>query len=88
MTLSDNSWREQHACAGVPLEMFFPVVKGISRKTIEICNSCPVKTECLNYAISNGIEYGIWGGMTERERAPLMRTHQKLFGKPMHDILD
>lgn len=72
----------------MPISMFFPPVKGISRKTIIICDSCPVKTECLNYAISNGIEYGIWGGMTERQRLPLLRQYQKVHGKPEVDILD
>jgi WhiB family redox-sensing transcriptional regulator len=38
-----------------------------------ICRGCPVRTECLADALDNGIEFGVWGGMTERERRALLR---------------
>ncbi|WP_329538572.1 WhiB family transcriptional regulator (plasmid) [Streptomyces sp. NBC_01450] len=38
-----------------------------------VCRGCPVVTECLAYALDQGIEYGVWGGMTERERRSLLR---------------
>ena len=38
-----------------------------------ICRNCPVRTECLAYALDYGMEYGVWGGMTERERRSLVK---------------
>jgi len=38
-----------------------------------VCRSCPVRTECLADALDNRVEYGVWGGMTERERRALLR---------------
>ena len=40
-----------------------------------ICRSCPVRYECLADALDNRIEFGVWGGMTERERRALLRRH-------------
>ena len=38
-----------------------------------VCFGCPVRTECLSEALDNKIEFGVWGGMTERERRALLR---------------
>lgn len=81
MSLTINAWREHRACVGVPTENFFPRTRGISKKTIEICKECPVKWDCLNYSIINTIEYGIWGGLTETQRLPLIRAYVKLCGR-------
>jgi WhiB family redox-sensing transcriptional regulator len=40
-----------------------------------VCRSCPVRFECLADALDNRIEFGVWGGMTERERRALLRRH-------------
>lgn len=85
MSFNTNNWRDSRACSSVPTEMFFPRTKGVSKKTIVICNSCPVRWECLNYAVCNGIEYGIWGGMTETQRLPLIRAFNKVCGRPETD---
>jgi WhiB family redox-sensing transcriptional regulator len=69
------SWMELAACAGRPIELFFPS-PGVSAKTMDraraICAGCPVRTECRDYADSSGGEdiIGIWGG-TDRERRRL-----------------
>lgn len=85
MSLTINDWRKFRACKGLPTAIFFPMTKGIAQKTIVVCEGCPVKWDCLNYAVANGIEYGIWGGTTERQRLPLIRAHQKLCGRPTID---
>jgi len=43
-----------------------------------ICRGCPVRTECLADALDNGIEFGVWGGMTERERRALLRRRPEV----------
>jgi WhiB family redox-sensing transcriptional regulator len=43
-----------------------------------ICRSCPIKYSCLADALDNGIEFGVWGGMTERERRALLRRHPQI----------
>jgi WhiB family redox-sensing transcriptional regulator len=82
MSLTINAWREHRACIGVATENFFPRTRGIAKYTIEICDKCPVKWDCLNYSIINGIEHGIWGGKTEGERIRIIRAYQKLAGRP------
>ena len=67
----DFRWTSQAACKESPISMFFPE-KGDSIKIVEqakaICNSCVVKTDCLNFAIDNFMPYGIWGGTSIKER--------------------
>ena len=82
MSLTINAWREKRACAGMATANFFPQTRGIAKKTIAVCDECPVKWDCLNYAVINGIEHGIWGGTTESQRIHVIRAYQKLAGRP------
>ncbi|WP_424894351.1 WhiB family transcriptional regulator [Streptomyces sp. SAI-124] len=68
----DQDWSEYAACRTAdPDELF---VEGAAQnKAKAICTGCPVRTECLAYALDLRIEHGIWGGMTERERRALLR---------------
>lgn len=43
----------------------------------EVCSDCPVRNACLNYALVNRIEYGVWGGASERERVRILRRRRK-----------
>ncbi len=54
-------------------EIFFPEKGGSSREAKRICSECPVRIECLNYALRRDERYGVWGGMSERERRRLKR---------------
>jgi WhiB family redox-sensing transcriptional regulator len=64
-------WRELAACRGIDLAVFFPE-RGESAGTARrVCAACPVRQACLDYAITNRISHGIWGGLTERERRAL-----------------
>jgi WhiB family redox-sensing transcriptional regulator len=70
--LKPQDWRVNAACRGDdPDELF---VRGAEqRKAKLVCVACPVRTECLAEALDNRIEFGVWGGMTERERRALLR---------------
>jgi WhiB family redox-sensing transcriptional regulator len=64
-------WRELAACRGTDLGLFFPGRGESAGPARQVCAACPVRQPCLEYAISNRIAYGIWGGLTERERRAL-----------------
>jgi hypothetical protein len=61
-------WREQAACRGTDLNLFFPERGQTAEPARQICAQCPVRQPCLDYAITNQIVDGIWGGLTVRER--------------------
>jgi WhiB family redox-sensing transcriptional regulator len=64
-------WRELAACRGADLEVFFPGRGESAGPARQVCAACPVRQPCLDYAITNRITHGIWGGLTERERRAL-----------------
>lgn len=70
-------WPSQAACRnGNPDALF---VQGAEQNVAKrICRSCPVRYECLADALDNRIEFGVWGGMTERERRALLRRHPQV----------
>lgn len=74
----DGKWREHAACRGVDTNMFFPEQNMVSAVRM-MCATCPVKQECLEYAIVNVIQHGVWGGLSERQRRKIRskRFHQK-----------
>jgi WhiB family redox-sensing transcriptional regulator len=64
-------WREQAACRGADLDVFYPERGQTAGPARQVCARCPVRQPCLDYALSNRITHGIWGSLTERERRPL-----------------
>ena len=71
-------WRHDAACIGADLDLFFPVgVAGPAQWQIAqaraICARCPVRAQCLEYALSAGEDHGIWGGLTPQQRRELRR---------------
>ncbi len=64
-------WRELAACRGTDLNLFFPERGESAGPARRVCAACPVREPCLDYAITNRISHGIWGGLTERERRAL-----------------
>jgi WhiB family transcriptional regulator, redox-sensing transcriptional regulator len=68
----DDDWASRAQCKqNRPDELF---VKGAAQNRAKMmCSGCPVKTECLAEALDNKIEWGVWGGMTERERRAILR---------------
>ena len=54
-------------------------VQGAAQNRVkQICSGCPVKMECLADALDNRTEFGVWGGMTERERRAMLRRHPNI----------
>jgi len=67
------AWQVDALCAQTDPEAFFPEKGGSTRDAKKICTTCEVKTECLEYALHNDERFGIWGGLSERERRKLRR---------------
>lgn len=72
MRTGDVDWRVSAACRDADPDVLF--VQGAEQhRAKSVCMGCPVRTECLAEALDNRIEFGVWGGMTERERRALLR---------------
>ena len=70
-------WPSQAACRSAkPDELFVP--GAAQNRAKALCTGCPVRTECLADALDNRTEFGIWGGMTERERRALLRRRPQV----------
>ena len=67
-------WQERALCAQTDPEAFFPEKGGSTRDAKRICTTCEVKAQCLDYALQNDERFGIWGGLSERERRRLRRA--------------
>jgi len=67
------AWQADALCAQTDPEAFFPEKGGSTRDAKRICGQCEVKSECLEYALKNDERFGIWGGLSERERRKLKR---------------
>jgi len=67
----DESWRRAALCAETDPEAFFPEKGGSTREAKRVCAGCPVRLQCLEYALGNDERFGIWGGLSERERRRL-----------------
>jgi WhiB family redox-sensing transcriptional regulator len=72
-TIEDEEWQERALCAQTDPEAFFPEKGGSTREAKRICQGCEVKDECLESALANDERFGIWGGLSERERRRLKR---------------
>ena len=70
---AEQEWQEQALCAQTDPEAFFPEKGGSTREAKRICQACAVRDECLEYALLNDERFGIWGGLSERERRRLKR---------------
>jgi WhiB family transcriptional regulator, redox-sensing transcriptional regulator len=62
------TWMKRAQCRGVGRDLFFPEHGGNGTRARRICSSCPVRQDCLDYALANPEMAGVWGGTTERER--------------------
>ena len=67
------AWQSDSLCAQTDPEAFFPEKGGSTRDAKKICQSCEVRTRCLEYALENDERFGIWGGLSERERRKLRK---------------
>ena len=72
----DTAWMARGRCRDIPPSVFFPsdgVGVDVARR---ICSECPVREPCLEYALRNRIDHGVWGGASERERRRLLKARR------------
>ena len=70
----ERRWQTKANCMGVDPDLFFPERGASTREAKEVCRGCVVREDCLEYALANGEKFGIWGGLSERERRRLRRN--------------
>jgi WhiB family redox-sensing transcriptional regulator len=73
-----GNWRPQAACRGTDPDELFVKGQSAQNRAKRICRGCPVRTECLADALDNGNNFGVWGGMTERDRRALLRRRPEV----------
>ncbi|MHC1563311.1 WhiB family transcriptional regulator [Actinomycetospora sp. C-140] len=72
-----TDWRHSARCRDEDPDTLF--VQGAQQRDVrEVCKACPVRTECLAHALDNRIRFGVWGGMTERERRALLKRRPEV----------
>ena len=67
------AWQRDALCSQTDPEAFFPEKGGSTRDAKRICSGCDVRQQCLDYALQNDERFGIWGGLSERERRKLKK---------------
>jgi WhiB family transcriptional regulator, redox-sensing transcriptional regulator len=72
--VDEMGWQEKALCAQTDPEAFFPEKGGSTREAKKVCLSCEVRSDCLDYALKNDERFGIWGGLSERERRRIRRS--------------
>lgn len=71
--LEAPAWQDFANCRGADVDIFFPDRGASTRGAKEICAACTVREECLEYAVTRGEKFGIWGGLSERERRKIRK---------------
>ncbi len=73
LAVDELSWQDYANCRGADADLFFPERGASTRKAKAICTACEVRSDCLDFALRAGEKFGIWGGMSERERRRVRR---------------
>ncbi len=76
LLLSDLEWRADAHCSTFDPDLWFAPGALEHKEAKRICRSCPVRRECLSYALETPVDHGVWGGMTERERRSYRRRQE------------
>jgi WhiB family redox-sensing transcriptional regulator len=76
LLLSELEWRAEANCSGFDPDLWFAPGALEHKEAKRICRSCPVRRECLSYALETPVDHGVWGGMTERERRSFRRRQE------------
>lgn len=74
------AWTADALCAQVDMDGFFPEKGGSTRQAKAVCLMCPVREVCLEYALDNRVQHGIWGGVSERERRRMVKARDAVGG--------
>lgn len=79
----DTKWMADGNCASRPPSLFFPS-DGVGVESAKrVCESCPVQSRCLEYAIENRIDHGVWGGTSERQRRRIIKSRASQVASPV-----
>jgi WhiB family redox-sensing transcriptional regulator len=75
--LRTATWLLEAACGGADSDLFFPDdSRSEAREAKQLCAGCPVQPDCLEYSLAAGEEFGVWGGLTEKERHNIPRANR------------
>lgn len=74
----ESEWMADGNCRDHPPTVFFPSDGVGVERARKICATCPVATRCLDYALDNRIDHGVWGGTSERERRRVLKRRRLL----------
>ncbi len=69
----ERPWMVFAACRDAEPDLFFPVTPQEGDRALALCSICPVRVDCLEYALDTRERFGIWGGLTEKQRLALLR---------------
>ena len=73
----DTTWMERGSCAETPPDVFFPS-DGVGVEVAKrVCAGCPVQEPCLEHALRNRIDHGVWGGTSERQRRRILKARRQ-----------
>jgi WhiB family redox-sensing transcriptional regulator len=73
LDLDERPWAGYAACRDADADLFFSTEEPEVASAVKICAGCPVRDECLEWALETRVRYGVWGGATERERRSMLR---------------
>ena len=76
-------WMTGGVCAQVDPDLWFPEKGGSTREAKALCARCPVRPECLGYALAHDERFGVWGGASERDRRRIKRTATRSHAAPV-----
>ena len=79
------SWQERANCRGADRDLFFPQRGASTLKAEAMCEACAVRDECLEFAVTEGEHFGLWGGLSERQRRKIHAGNalgRRRLGKP------
>lgn len=78
MSVAGTTWMAEASCRDQPPATFFPEDGGGVEAAKRVCARCPVREQCLEFALSHHIAHGVWGGMSERARQRLAAARRAL----------
>jgi WhiB family transcriptional regulator, redox-sensing transcriptional regulator len=73
LVVDDLAWQDDANCRGANADLFFPERGASTRRAKSICSQCQVRDDCLEFALRHGEKFGIWGGLSERERRKIRK---------------
>lgn len=84
-----RDWRDRAACLNEDPDLFFPIgatgpAIGQTELALEVCASCPVRDECLAFALTAGMDHGVWGGHSEEGRRAIRSSPRARGSRPTH----